>query len=253
MTTSNVKSVKQTTDELVKTAEETRARRKLLATSKKSNETKRAAIDETEQLVKEGTHVVLMSLNDKRDSLDAADEKVEEELSQLDPNYFAKEQATTPVAPVPEPVPTPEPAPPAQPTEPVQATPTVVLEPQQEIGVPATQVVTTERHYHYLNPRGWGWLRWLLAIILGLLGLFIGLKTVNWVVSDWNNDWWTWFVVMLQVIFGFIWIVAWTGVGFFGGSLLGDFVGRRVTTIREERRTRVAQPVPPAVPTPPAA
>lgn len=166
------------------------------------------------------------------------------------------EPLTAPVAAEATPEPTPplttdEPAPPAPPAEPVQTAPTAVLEPQEEIGLPVAQIVT-EHHYHYFDPRGWEGRRLLFAIILGLLGLFIGIRTVGWVVSDWNNNWWPWFVVTVQIIFGFIWVVAWTNVGFFGGSLLGDSIGRHDTRVQEERRTRDVQLVPPA-PTPPAA
>ena len=196
-----------------------------------------------------------MHLNDQRDSLDVADEKVEEELSQLDPNYFAREE-TTSVATPPENV---TPAPPAVivTVPPVQTAPTVVLEPQQAIGLPAAVDITEVRTVHYItNPRLWTLLQWVLAIVLGLIGLLIGLKTVDWIVSGWNTNWWPWVITILQWFFGIIWVVAVTTVGITLGSILGfyspewrrNYVVRRDEHHRVETQQRTVPPVPPVAP-----
>jgi len=257
MTTRNIKSVQATADALVATAEEARARRKALATSKLSNETKRTSIAKKEALVKEGAHVVLMNLNDQRDSLDVADEKVEEELSQLDPNYFDKLDAVN-AASAAETPPTIV-APPVPPevivtAPPVQTAPTVVLqEPQEALGLAkATDVTIETKSRSAADPRGWSSLQLLFAVILGLLGLLIGLRTVGWVVTGWNTNWWPLAITILQLFFGTVWVLSITGIGFF----LGAFIGFKAPSWRESYRVRrenervrvQTQTVPPAPP-----
>lgn len=183
-----------------------------------------------------------------------------EEVGQVE--YIVKgDMEPAPAAPMPPVVDAPPVASPAQP-EPAQVdrpeeppaqpdAPTVVLdqtpEPQEAIGLPPAQEVPQPPHQ--LDPRGWNWLQWLLAILLGLFGLFIGLRTVEWVVSGWNVGWPDGLIVLIQVVFGFVWVIAFSGLGFFGGALLGFFIPRW----RERRATHndAVPPVPPA--NPPAA
>jgi len=156
------------------------------------------------------------------------------ELEPADP-----EPPVAPPAPPEEPGPAAPPIPPAPPEEPAVPAP----EPQQALGLPAAQVVPAPPRNHF-NPRNWGRLEWLLAVVLGLFGLFIGLRTVEWVVSDWNVGWPDWIVVTIQAIFGFAWVIALAGLGFFGGALIGFFAPRW----RERRRARLvaANQPPPA-------
>lgn len=155
---------------------------------------------------------------------------------------------TTQDDPNPAPEQKPEPVPPAPPAEsPVQTAPTVALEPQQEIGLPAAQEVTRHTTTNPFNPRGWKGLQRVIAVTLGLIGLIIGIRTVGWATSDWNNDWWQWVVVTLQVFCGFLWVIAITGIGFFGGALLGAAIPRwrqrRIEYLA--RRNTIAPPAPP--------
>jgi uncharacterized integral membrane protein len=187
----------------------------------------------------------------EQDKIDEA----EEILSQIDPDL-----------PDPAPVPpvdvTPPVEPPAQP-EPAQVEPpeeppaqpdaqTVVLdqapEPQEAIGLPPAQDVPQRQHW--FDPRGWNLLQWLLAILLGIVTLYIGFRTVSWATSDWNVDWPEGFVMFLSVVFGIVWVIVFAAVGFFGGALLGY----RIPQWRERRRVRLnaAAPVPPVPAVPPA-
>lgn len=260
MTTSNIKSARATADALVATAEEARARRKALAASKLGNQTKRMSIAEKEALVKEGTHVVLMHLNDQRDSLDVADDKVEEELSQLDPNYFAREETTSVDTP-------PEDAPPAQPavivtTPPVQTAPTVVLqEPQEVLGLDKAKTVTktkSEKTRSMYDPRGLNWLQVVLGIIGGLIGFFVVKATVYPVTSFFTfGDGLNVPSHAMHWIIGILWAILLIGFGVFLGIWIGYHVwkwasarfenrDRKDTETTETTTTTTTIPAPPA-------
>lgn len=96
-----------------------------------------------------------------------------------------------------------------------ESTPT---EPQETIGLPATQEVYAPPPNHF-NPRGWNWLQWALAVLFAFIAFMIAKATVDWVVSDLQV--WDWLLQPLQAVLGTLWHLTMIAVGLFGGALLG--------------------------------
>jgi len=153
---------------------------------------------------------------------------LDEEAGQLRNMLNVTPSVTTTPEPAPEPVVVTPPAQPAEPVvastpEPTTPSATVVIpvapEPQEALGLPAAQTVPVTTVITYdPNPRKWTGLQWFLAIILGLVGLVIGLNTIDWLAGTMEQkNWFEWIIAIL----GFVWVITWIGLGFFGGSWIG--------------------------------
>lgn len=74
-----------------------------------------------------------------------------------------------------------------------------------------------------LDPRDWGLLQWLPAVLGVFVTLGIATATKDWFVNDWVKADDDTLITMLSVV----WIVVWIGFGFFGGPALVQFVKAR--------------------------
>ena len=98
----------------------------------------------------------------------------------------------------------------------------VVVQPDPNNPPAPAQVVVAQPAPHPANPRHWGWLAWLCAIVLALIGLLIARNTWEWFAEDvWEvtND--------VRYVLGTIWHVALTATGFFIGGLIGSTIEAR--------------------------
>ncbi len=128
------------------------------------------------------------------------DEDLEHRLSQLTGVAFEEEEEEEP-----EPTPEPTPAPVAEPTpEPT---------PDPTLATPVVEEEEEDEYYNWYDPRGWGFLPWLLAIIGALIGLYVGAHTADSASGDIDNG-----------LFDAAWVIASGALGFFIGGTIGAFI-----------------------------
>jgi hypothetical protein len=215
-----------------------RARRQMAENGRKLE-----ALHENQNRVLHGAKVALQAIDDNREAVLTSDERLVEELGRLAPSSAA------PVADAPEPASIPEQAPAAPTTEDPSASAGEYEEEggfvEQAATPPATQVVTTPDAphaaapeqapgLHPFNPRSWSVLQWILAILLGILGLAAFKYTVGWWQDLWLGDTslWEWVRWACSFSLALLWFTALVGGGFFGGGWLG----RSISDWRLRRR-----------------
>jgi hypothetical protein len=162
----------------------------------------RAALQALHQRVTIGANAALRKIVDDTRKLD----EERQQLASITGN-------TVPgLDPASAPAPTQQPAAPAQPTTPDPAPTTTQQLP-----------VTPRVRVNHFDVRLWSGLQKIIAVICGLIGLFIASKTYDF--PGYHNS-------TGKVVFGIIWAVALTALGFFGGGYSYIVAKRRLRNRR---------------------
>lgn len=152
--------------------------------------------------------------------LDEQKDILEEEADQL--LYILEgDSDDEPVAPAPEPEPEPAPAPvaPAPDPEPVPAAPTLMDDLADHDETDQQLTVLTRA-----NPRNWGWISWVLAILLAIIAYKIGGHVLHGIDKHGFGKALVWVSMrLLAPIVGFF-------TGGFIGSHIQDYLDRRRAT-----------------------
>ena len=111
------------------------------------------------------------------------------------------------------------------------------LEPETDpSGPPWSETQTTTTTFqHRVNPVNWGWLAWTLAIVGGFIALMIAMAWLSPAILGWLAS----YPDIVKNGLAFLAGAALTGVGFFGGGLLGANIAEEQTDETEQSTTTV--------------